>query len=334
MLSVNNDSVGLLGSGLVALVFLLSMAFKVSAEQSEHKPSEARPQLHVVSTFSILADLVAQVGQDRVDVYSLVDWDEDAHVFQPSPDDVKKIAKADLLVLNGLGFDAWLSRLKAAAQYSGSIVEVSRGVDLIRLKLQHSEHDDHHDGHHHASHAEHEDDKGVYDPHAWHSLTAAMVYVRNITKALIDIDPESEAYYQQNSQRFITRLQALDDSIKLKLAGLSTQQKQLVVPHNAFAYFARDYHVQIHSLQGISTDAEASAADLAKIVRIIRKLNVHAIFTENVSDKRLIRVVESETDATIKGALVSGALSRDLAPSYLEMMQYNSRLIIEALTQK
>jgi zinc/manganese transport system substrate-binding protein len=305
------------------LVLTLSLVSVIT--QAETLP------LKVVATFSILADMAQQVGQEHVRVQTLVDWDEDAHVFQPSPDDVKQIAEADLLILNGLGFEGWLARLLSAAEYTGASIEAAEGVSLIGLNAvpQKNGHDHHDHDHDH----DHDHGSNIYDPHAWHSLKAALVYVENIAKGLIKADPKNESDYLANLKAYSEKLQRLDASIAHDIANIPSEKRRLVVPHNAFAYLARDYDLQIYSLQGLSTDSEASAADLAKIVRLIRSLKVKAIFTETTSDARLVQVVESETDATIEGSLVSGALSRELAPTYLEVMQYNTGLIIKALTK-
>ena len=314
---------------LARVMFVFSVAllsFSSLAEDVTERGEDNKMRLQVVTTFSVLADMVKQLGGSYVSVHTLVDWDEDAHVFQPSPEDVKEIAAADLLVLNGLGFEGWLGRLVSAADYAGPSIEATKGVNLIRLGTNKSSDADGHDDHDiHKG--------GVYDPHAWHSLHAARIYVDNITQALVSIDPLHAADYLSRKATFVEKLNALDLSIKAQLQKIPDSQKRLVVPHNAFAYLARDYGLHIHSLQGISTESEASAADLANIVRLIRSLNIKAIFTENTSDKRLIRVIESETNASIEGALVSGALSRALSPGYLEMMEYNSRLIIKSLTK-
>ena len=305
-------------SGLcLRFCLLITLNFISIASKADELP------LKVVTTFSILADMAEQIGKEHISVQTLIDWDEDAHVFQPSPGDVKQIAEADLLVLNGLGFEGWLSRLLSAADYKGPSIEAATGVSLIRLGLTHGEHEVH----------DHDHVGGVYDPHAWHSLKAALVYVDNIAKGLIKADPKNEQDYLANLKSYSEKLQSLDLSIAHKISKIPIAQRRLVVPHNAFAYLARDYDLHIYSLQGLSTDSEASAADLAKIVRLIRSLKVKAIFTETISDKRLIQVVESETDATIEGALVSGALSHKLAPTYLDVMQYNTSLIIKALSK-
>jgi|TARA_R110001599_G_scaffold5181_6_gene26021 zinc/manganese transport system substrate-binding protein len=307
-------------SGLIIRVCLvIGLGFVSAFSKADDLP------LKVVTTFSVLADMAQQIGKEHVSVKALVGWDEDAHVFQPSPGDVKQIANADLLVLNGLGFEGWLARLLSAAEYTGASVVASEGVSLIHLDNAPETHKGHDHDHEHVS--------NVYDPHAWHSLNAALVYVDNIAKGLIKADPKNEQDYLANLKSYSDKLKGLDFSIAHDISKIPPEKRRLVVPHNAFAYLARDYDLHIYSLQGLSTDSEASAADLAKIVRLIRSLKIKAIFTETISDKRLIQVVESETDATIEGALVSGALSRELAPTYLDVMQYNSDLIIKALTK-
>ena len=284
-----------------------------------------RGPLKVVATFSILADMVKQLGGEHVEVNTLVDWDEDAHVFQPSPDDVMQVADADLLVLNGSGFEGWLSRMLTAAEFNGLVVEAISGVELIKQDLR---------GGKQGFMSSHKAQQAsVYDPHAWHSLKAARHYVNNISAALVRVDPAHEQAYQRLKKDYLAAIASLDQAITLSLSRIPEDNRRLVVPHNAFAYLARDYQLMIHSLQGMSTDSEASAADMAYLVRLIKALDVKAIFTETISDQRLIKVVESETDARIEGALISGALSRKLAPTYLEMVQYNTDMIIRALSK-
>lgn len=319
---------GYLTRGGRGIVFCLAALWSLVSFSIESVASEQEP-LKVVTTFSILADMVSQVGGEYVNVHTLVGWDEDAHVFQPSPDDVKHIARADLLVLNGLGFEGWLERLVLAASYAGPSVVASEGVALIPLNL--GKISDRHNRHDHKVHKSHQGN--IYDPHAWHSLTAAKMYVENIAKALIKIQPAYSESVLKNKRAYIEALNVLDLSIKSQLMAIPDSHKRIVVPHNAFAYFEKDYGVHIYGLQGVSTESEASAADLARLVGLIKGRNIQAIFTENISDQRLIRVVESETDAAIHGALVSGALSRKLAPSYIDMMRHNSELIIESLTK-
>ena len=302
--------------------------------------------LKVVTTFSILADLVTQVGGAHVEVHTLVDWDEDAHVYHPTPSDVRHLAKADLLVLNGLGFEGWLERLITSSKFNGQLVTATSGIDAIKQGG-----DDSHAHHNHGSHQDHEtdDDHGThethnghdyhklgrqgFDPHAWHSLVAVKVYIQNIVNALIKLDASHQPQYQANADLYLAKLNELALETKSNLAKLSDTQRNIVMPHNAFAYLARDYDLHVYSLKGINSESEASAAQIAQVIRKIKAENIQAIFSETTADDRLIKLVQQETSALMGGALISGALSRKLAPTYLEMMRYNIERITQALSE-
>jgi zinc/manganese transport system substrate-binding protein len=271
--------------------------------------------------------MVVSVGGEHVDVTTLVDWGEDAHVYRPSPQDIKKLAKADVLVMNGLGFEGWIARLISAARYKGVTVTATQGVDLIALEDE----DEHHDEHGHVHKHRHEQEEA--DPHAWHSLLAARHYVQNIASALSDQDPEHAALFKKQAEVYLAELDNLYQQSKQLFSTMLPEQKHIVVPHNAFAYMARDYGLVIHSLQGLSTESEASAARIAVIVRKIEALGIKAVFAENVSNNRLMRIVEQETGTSFGGELISGALSKQLAPTYLGMMRYNLNKISKALGQ-
>lgn len=311
----------------VMFVFLFSMA-SVAANQDGQRDSH---RLNVVATFSVIADMVASVGGAHVDVTTLVDWGEDAHVYRPSPQDIKKLAKADMLVMNGLGFEGWIARLVSAARYEGVTVTATQGIDLLTLEEENE--DENHEGHRHHDGHEHHDDHEDVDPHAWHSLRAARNYVQNITAALSKLDPEHETLFRKQADAYLVELNALYQQSRQIFSAVPPEQRHIVVPHNAFAYMARDYGLVIHSLQGLSTESEASAARIATVVRQIKALGIKAVFAENVSNNRLMRIVEQETGARFGGELISGALSTQLAPTYLDMMKYNLTKISQALTQ-
>jgi zinc/manganese transport system substrate-binding protein len=312
----------LLRAILVFLVSTSSFAEDLADQSGSHRIS-------VVATFSVIADMVASVGGEHVDVTTLVDWGEDAHVYRPSPQDIKKLAKADVLVMNGLGFEGWIARLISAARYKGVTVTATQGVDLIALEDE----DEHHDGHGHGHVHKHRHEQEEADPHAWHSLLAARHYVQNIASALSDQDPEHAALFKKQAEVYLAELDNLYQQSKQLFSTMLPEQKHIVVPHNAFAYMARDYGLVIHSLQGLSTESEASAARIAVIVRKIEALGIKAVFAENVSNNRLMRIVEQETGTSFGGELISGALSKQLAPTYLGMMRYNLNKISKALGQ-
>jgi zinc/manganese transport system substrate-binding protein len=313
---------------LVASLNIYSGAF--AAADMGKKTAE---KLRVVTTFSILADLVRQVGGEHVVVNTLVDWDEDAHVYNPTPSDVKFLAKADVLVVNGLGFEGWLDRLILSSKFNGQLVTATTGINVIKLKgFGGHGHDGHH-GHEEDNHDDHGmDDQGV-DPHAWHSLFAVKVYVQNILSALIKLDNSHQSYYQENATQYIDKLNDLAAETARNLAKLNEVQRNIVLPHNAFAYLARDYDLHVYSLKGVNSESEASAAQIAQVIRKIKTENIRAVFSETTSDDRLIKLVQQETNAVMGGALIAGALSRKLAPTYLEMMRYNIGRITHALSE-
>jgi len=319
---------------LVASLSIYSGA--LSAAEQNRVEQKTDVKLQVVTTFSILADLVSQVGGEYIDVHTLVDWDEDAHVYHPTPSDVRYLAKADLLVMNGLGFEGWLERLITSSKFDGQLVTATTGIDAIKLGgKSESNHDEHGAEHDHTEHDAHNslEQQGL-DPHAWHSLVAVKSYIQNILNALIKLDVIHQQYYQTNASQYLAKLNELATEASDNLAKLSEVQRNIVMPHNAFAYLARDYDLHVYSLKGINSEAEASAAQIAQVIRKIKAENIHAVFSETTADDRLIKLVQQETDARMGGALISGALSKKLAPTYLEMMRYNIARITQALSEQ
>jgi len=292
-------------------------------------------RVKVVTTFSILEDWVKVVGGEHVEVHSLVGPDEDVHVYQASPSDVQHIAHADLLVMNGLGLEGWLNRVVSSSGFAGVSLIASKGLRAIGTGGHEHGHekDEHGQGDHGKSGDQHEGAvaHGSSDPHAWLSLTAAKTYVHNIERALITTSPAYADYFHQRTVAYIESIDALASEMKKQFSMVPVVQRRLVVPHNAFAYLARDYDIEIYSLQGLSTESETSAAHIARLVRAIIASDIRAIFAENVMNSRLIEQVVHETGATLGGRLISGALSKKLAPNYLAMMRYNTEQIVRTL---
>lgn len=271
--------------------------------------------LQVVASFSLLADMSRQVGGDRVEVKALVGPNGDAHVYQPTPTDAKTLAKADLVVMNGLGFEGWMERLVKAAGYRGPLVVASRGVTL--LKLRHS------DGAR----------EGNADPHAWQDPANGRHYVVNIREALIQADPSGAEVYRARAEAYLARLDALDREARTTLGVLPPTRRKLVSSHDAFGYFARAYGLEFIAPVGVSTDAESSAADVAALIRQIRREQIPAVFVENISDPRLLERIRRETGARLGGTLFSDALSSADGPAstYLDMLRHNVRTLAAAL---
>jgi zinc/manganese transport system substrate-binding protein len=286
-------------------------------------PAMANEPLPVVASFSILADMVKQVGGPHVEVTSLVGPNSDAHVFDPTPADAKRLAAAKLVVVNGLGFEGWLNRLVKSSGYKGPVLTASKGVKTIPMEAS-----DH--GHSHG----HKHSHVAPDPHAWQSLLNARQYVENIRVALSAAMPAHSADFQARATDYLKQIDALEKSTLARIAAVPMERRRVITSHDAFGYFARAYKVTFYPLQGLSTASEPSAADIVRIVNEIKKNKVTAIFAENISDPRVLERVAKDTGAKIGGTLYADALSvpGTQADTYLKMFELNMSTIVAGIS--
>jgi len=270
--------------------------------------SLAQQKIDVVASFSILGDLVRNVGGDRVNVTTLVGPNGDAHVYTPSPQDAKKVTDAKLVVVNGLGFEGWLPRLVKSSGGQAVIVTASDGIAERDI----------------GSRA---------DPHAWQSVVNAKAYVSNIREALVAVDPAGAATYKANAAAYRAKLDTLDADVRAAVATIPEARRQVISSHDAFGYFADAYGIAFVAPQGVSTDSEPSAQDLAKIIGQIKIAKIPAVFLENISDPRLMRRIAAETGAKIGGTLYSDSLTAENgdAPTYIDMVRHNIKALTSAL---
>ena len=291
--------------------------------------------IRVVATFSILGDMVSRIGGEHVAVTTLVGPDGDTHVYRPTPAAARAVSEADILVVNGLGFEGWLDRLVETAEFGGVRVVATAGIDPIMFEDGHG--DDHVDGHdddHDEDDEHHAHDHGAFDPHAWQSLRHAVTYVDNVTMALAIASPESASTFYRNRALYVAEIEALDAEIRSLLAEVPDSARTIVTSHDAFQYFGRDYGLVFTAPQGLSTESEASAKDVVRLIELIRSQGIRAVFVENIADPRLLKRIADETGATIGGTLYPGALSGPdgPAPTYLDMMRHNARTLARALS--
>ncbi len=286
----------------------------------------------VVATFSILGDMVKRIGGEQVIVTTLVGPEGDTHVYQPTPADARSVSEADMLIVNGLEFEGWLDRLVDASDFNGMRVVATDGIKPIAYE---GEHDDGHDEH--DEHDENDDGHGhhhgAFDPHAWQSLINAVTYVDNITAALAQTDLDNASLFYQNRASYVAEIQALDAEIRQIVANLPADRRTIVTAHDAFQYFGRDYGLAFLAPQGMSTESEASAQDVARLIQQMRAESVSAAFIENITDSRLLEQIANETGATIGGTLYPSALSDPDGPAatYLDMMRHNTMTLAQAL---
>ncbi len=284
--------------------------------------ARAQDKIKVIASFSILADFVRNVGGERVEVQTLVGPNGNAHVYAPSPADAKKVADAKVVFVNGLGFEGWLDRLVKASGTKATIVVATKGV---RPRQRGSDDGDHDHDHGH--------DHGRADPHAWQSVANAKIYVGNIRDALIAIDPAGKSVYEANAAAYTAKLDALEREVKETVARIPADRRTVVTNHDSFGYFENAYGINFTAPQGVSTEAEASAKDVAAIIRSIRARKAAAVFLENVTDPRLLKQISSETGAKIGGTLYSDALTdrNGEAPSYVDLIRHNLKQLAGAL---
>jgi zinc/manganese transport system substrate-binding protein len=275
-------------------------------------PCRAAEPLRVVATFSILGDFVRQVGGDRVALTTLVGPDADAHAYVPAPAAIAAVARADVLVSNGLGFEGWMDRLTGAAGFRGTVVAASTGI------------------------APRGQAEGRSDPHAFQIPQNAVRYVENIAKALCTADAAGCPEFRANAAAYQQTLRALDGEVRAEFEKIPPGARLLVIAHEALGYFADAYGLTLLAPAGISTSSEPSAADVARVIRQMRAAGAKAIFLEGVTDPRLLESIAREIGAPVAGRLYADALSAPEGPAatYVNLIRHNTRVVVAALSGK
>jgi zinc/manganese transport system substrate-binding protein len=279
-------------------------------------------RLKVVATFSILGDLARNVGGDRADVVTLVGSNSDIHVYTPTAADAQSVRSARLLIVNGLGLEGWLPRLIESSGSKASVVTASIGV--APRKIEASELLSRH----------HE--PGSLDPHAWQSVANVAIYVANIRDAMAAADPANADIYKANADAYLAILKRLDQEIRDAVAQIPPDRRKVISTHAAFGYFAAAYGITFLAPQGVSTDSEPSARDIASLITQIKTEKIPAVFLENISDPRLIRQIAAESGAAVGGTLYSDSLTDadGEAHTYIELMGHNIKTIVNALANR
>ena len=292
-------------------------------------PASAK-DLAVVASFTVLADMVHEIGGNHVTVRSLVGPNGDPHVYEPTPADGAALAHADLVFVSGLGLEGWMDRLISASGYKGKIVVASDGIGS-RTMIYADDDDD----------AKAPDKaagggaagKVITDPHAWNSVANAVIYATNVEKAFEAADPADAGLFKTNGDRYIGELTTLDAWVHQQISEVPAARRKVITTHDAFGYFGAAYGVEFRAPIGFSTEAEASARQVAALIDQIRKERIKAVFLENANDPRLIRQIAEETGAKLGGTLYAEALSAadGPAPSYVKMIRYNVALLKAAM---
>ncbi|MCF8470906.1 MAG: metal ABC transporter substrate-binding protein [Parvibaculum sp.] len=309
-----------------ALALMLAAIMPTTPASAQAEPQTAE-RLKVVTSFSILGDMTREVAGGLADVQTLVGPDGDAHSFEPGPADAKALAGADVLILNGLGFEPWMIRLAAAAHSKAKYVTASYGINPRRMAQEKdsagADHDE--DGYPRPAHD--------FDPHAWQNLQNGMTYVQNIADGLAAADPGNALTYQANAETYIRELKTLETWVKKEIAKVPREKRKVITTHDAFGYFGDAYGVEFLAPVGVSNEAEPSARALARLIDQIRKEKIKAIFIENMSDPRMMETIARETGAKEGGTLYSDALSPadGPAPAYVAVFRHNVSVLVSAM---
>ena len=298
---------------------LLSLGLIVGAASAD------AAQLKVVASFTVLGDLTQQIGGDDVSVTTLVRADGDTHVYQPTPNDAKALKEADVIIINGLGFEGWMGRLIKASDTQAPVITASQGIAKT-LTMAEKEEEGHHDHHHHH---------GSTDPHAWQSLTNGRVYVKNIAAALQKADPANSKDYAERASKLDAELAALDTWVEKEIASVPAEKRRVITTHDAFGYFADAYQVTFLAPTGFSTEDEPSAKEMKNLVKQVKSGKTRALFLESMGNPNIIKQLAAETGAVVGPALYTDALSTENGPAatYQKMMQYNVTALVKAMQQ-
>ena len=290
--------------GAVATAALIALAGAASAKT-----------LKVVASFTVLADVAKEVGGSNVEVKTIVPTDGDPHEYEPTPDDAKNLKAADVVFVSGDGLEGWMDRLISGSGYTGTPVVASEGINTRTME---------------------EDGKTVTDPHVWNSPVNVEIWVGNIEKALAAADPQDAGQFKANAANYIKTLKDLDAYAHSKIDPIPQDKRKVLTSHDAFGYFGREYGVSFLAPLGLSTEAEASAADVAKLIEQIKQEGVKVYFFENSNDPRLVQQIAGATGAQSGGELYVEALSKEdgPAPTYAKMFRYNVDQLANAMAKQ
>ncbi len=285
----------------------------VASGCSERGSQSANDKPVAVATLTMVADMVAQVAGDRVEVRCVMKPGGDPHIYKPVPGDLKLIGESDIVFINGLGIEGWIEDLVKNAPGKRPTVSVTDGVQAQRSEAFH----------------------GEPDPHCWFDVKNAIIYVNNIEKGLAAMDPSGTDYYRQRADAYRKELTELDAWARAELAKVPADKRKLVTSHDAFHYFGKAYHFEVLAVQGVSTESQPNSADVIALIKEIRDAKVAAVFVETSVNPKMLEHVAQESGARVGGELFSDSCGDPGTPegTYVGMVRHNVKTIVEALTK-
>ncbi len=290
------------------LIFLsIFLGVLVGSLSAQEKPV-------VASTASMIWDMARNIGGDHFDHRMIVPIGGDPHIYEPTPSDARLVANADLILKNGLTFEGWLNSLIENSGTKAAVVTVTEGMPALTSMTY----------------------KGASDPHAWMDASKGEFYLRNIRDALITLSPKHKEDIVKNYERYSRELAAMDEYIEKEIKKIPEKQRILITSHDAFQYYGRRYGLNLQAIQGVSTDAEVQTADILRVNKVIRESGVPAVFVETTINPKMLNRIAKDNDIVVGGSLFSDSIGdeKSTAPTYLEMLRYNTNTIVAALSRK
>lgn len=291
-----------MASGL-GMLFFLSMPLSLVAKE---KPL-------VVASASIFADMAENISGGLLDVRTIVPIGGDPHIYEPTPGDARLVARANLILKNGLTFEGWLNELIENSGTRATVKTITAGITPI------------------------ESDKyrNATDPHAWMDASLGLIYIENIKNALSELDPDNADIYEFNYLAYRRQLEGLDRQISAAVQSIPERQRVLITSHDAFRYYGKRYGIQVEAILGTSTDSEAQTSDILRLGKVIRENKVPALFIETTVNPKLLKQIASDNKVVVGGQLYSDSIGDEgsPAPTYLKMLEYNTRTIVAALSR-
>lgn len=275
--------------------------------------SFAQDKKQVVATASIFADMAEVIAGELVDVKLIVPIGGDPHTYEPTPRDAQLVAGADLIIKNGLTFEGWLTELIDNSGTKAQVKLITEGIKVIESLTY----------------------KGSSDPHAWMDVSNGLIYIKNIKDALIELDPDNSDIYEFNYKAYRQQLEDLDKFIEEQIRAIPKEKRILVTSHDAFQYYGRRYGVRLESILGTSTDADVQVSDINRLNEVIKSSGIPAVFIESTVNPKLLKQLATDNHIKIGGSLYSDSLGdkESPAPTYYDMLKYNTTTIVNALAQ-
>jgi ABC-type Mn2+/Zn2+ transport system ATPase subunit/ABC-type Zn uptake system ZnuABC Zn-binding protein ZnuA len=288
------------------LLFLFMAIFFLNTGQAQDK-------IRIVTSASIFQDMAYNIGKEKVECFSIVPIGGDPHLYEPKPSDAQLVKSADIILVNGLTFEGWITKLIDNSGTDAETYTITEGVNAIKSESY----------------------ENAADPHAWMDASNGMVYIKNIRDALISNDPDNQDFYNENYELYNQELKELDAYILSSIKAIPEQKRILVTSHDAFAYYGKRYGLELNALKGISTEAEIQMSDMVRVKNRIRDSGVPAIFVESTIDPKVIQQIAQDNNIKVGGELFADSLGDEDSegPTYITMLKHNTDVIVNALSK-